>query len=78
MWVCIFTFILSFTFITNSSAQSIPFSSDKWDISARESRVENYFGRESLYLKGGQALLKDSNFKPRFKLGRTQKVGAFN
>ena len=63
MWLCIFTVILSLACITNSSAQSIPFSSDKWDISARETRVENYFGRESLYLKGGQAIFKDADFK---------------
>ena len=47
MWIYILSFILSLTFITNSAAQSISFSSDNWDISARESRVENYFGRES-------------------------------
>ncbi len=63
MWIYIFSFILSLTFITSSAAQSISFSSDNWDISARESRVENYFGRESLYLKGGQALFKNADFK---------------
>mgnify|MGYP005725633427 CR=1 FL=1 len=45
-----------------SFSQTIPFDSERWEISARESRVENYLGRQSLYLKGGKALIKDAEF----------------
>lgn len=43
-------------------AQTIPFDSNRWEIDARESRVEEYLGRQSLFLKGGLALVKDSKF----------------
>ena len=55
--------MISLIFITNGFGQSIPFNSDKWEITARESRVENYFGRETLFLKGGLAILKDATFE---------------
>ncbi len=42
------------------TAQS--FSSDKWEIDAAESRIENHLGKESLYIKGGVAVLKDAEF----------------
>jgi hypothetical protein len=44
-------------------AQSIPFSSDRWEIKARENRVEQYLGRDALKLKGGQAIVKNSKFE---------------
>lgn len=43
-------------------AQTIPFDSDRWEIEAKESRVEEYLGRQSLFLRGGFALVKDSQF----------------
>lgn len=43
-------------------AQTIPFDSNRWEIDARESRIEEYLGRQSLFLKGGLALVKDSKF----------------
>ncbi len=46
----------------SASAQTIPFDSDRWEISARESKIEDYLGRQSLTIKGGQAILKVSNF----------------
>jgi hypothetical protein len=43
-------------------AQTIPFDSNRWEFDARESRVEEYLGRQSLFLKAGLALVKDSRF----------------
>lgn len=43
-------------------AQTIPFGSNRWHFDAKESRVEEYLGRQSLFLKGGLALVKDSKF----------------
>lgn len=43
-------------------AQTVPFDSARWEIEAKESRVVDYLGRRSLYLKGGVAALKDSQF----------------
>ncbi|NNE67368.1 MAG: hypothetical protein HKN33_12445, partial [Pyrinomonadaceae bacterium] len=61
--------VVSLLFIVSTSvvvaAQSIPFNSDsdRWDIKARESKITNYLGRDSLMLKGGQAIVKDSDFE---------------
>lgn len=43
-------------------SQTIPFDSDRWEISAAESKVQAHLGRDSLYLKGGLASIKDSRF----------------
>jgi hypothetical protein len=40
----------------------IPFDSDQWEIYAEESRIEDYLGRQSLFLKAGHAVVKDSVF----------------
>ncbi|MDJ0836352.1 MAG: hypothetical protein QNK37_07515 [Acidobacteriota bacterium] len=45
------------------AGEVVPFSSERWQISARESRIERHLDRESLYLKGGIAYLGDSAFK---------------
>lgn len=42
-----------------AGAETVPFSSGRWEIRGAESRLEPYLGRESLYLKGGIAWLKD-------------------
>jgi hypothetical protein len=43
-------------------AKTIPFDSDRWEINAKQSRLEDYLGRKSLFLKGGIASIKDSVF----------------
>jgi hypothetical protein len=48
--------------ITPGQSQPIPFDSNRWEIDAKESHVEEYLGRQSLFLKGGLALVKDSKF----------------
>jgi hypothetical protein len=48
---------------TRVDAQTIPFDSDRWEIQARESKIETYLGRQSLYLKDGFATVRDANFE---------------
>jgi hypothetical protein len=48
------------------ASESIPFDSPRWEISAEESRVEEYMGRKSLYLKGGLALIEDAANREEF------------
>lgn len=43
-------------------AETVPFTSERWEIDAAESRVVTRMGRESLYLKGGLATLRDVDF----------------
>lgn len=45
-----------------ASNEIIPFDSDEWEIQAKESKLEDYLGQKSLLLKGGFAIIKDSNF----------------
>ena len=55
--------IVTLSLCTSSSfAQIVPFDSDRWEIDAREGRVEDYLGRQSLYLQGGVAWITDDNF----------------
>ncbi len=44
------------------ATETIPFDSPRWEITAEESRIEEYKGRTSLYLKGGLALIEDAEF----------------
>jgi hypothetical protein len=45
-----------------SYSQSIPFDSDRWEVNAKESNVETYLGKKSLFLQKGFAVVKDSEF----------------
>lgn len=49
-------------FVSVSYAQIIPFDSDRWEIAAMHSKLEDYMGRKSLLLQGGIASVKDSDF----------------
>ena len=42
--------------------QVIPFTSDQWDINAEISEVKTYKGVESLHMKNGLAILKNTEF----------------
>lgn len=42
-------------------AETVPFEPDRWTMDAKESRVLEYLGRQSLYLKGGTALVRGSD-----------------
>ncbi len=57
--------ILSLIIIFNSMvfAQVIPFNSDRWEITARITKQEKFMEKDSLFLQGGIAFIKDSNFK---------------
>lgn len=58
-----FILLLILFFQFNSSySQTIPFDSDRWQFEGGESRTEDYLGQKSLFLKGGKAILKDSDF----------------
>ncbi len=46
--------------VSGVHAQVIAFDSERWEIDARESRVEMYKGRQSLYIKGGVAWIDDA------------------
>lgn len=56
------TIFLLFIAVTSTQAQVIPFDSNRWEFDAKESRVEEYLGRQSLRLKSGLALIKDAKF----------------
>ena len=43
-------------------SEVISFDVENWEIHAKESRIENSLGRSSLFLKGGHAVVKDSEF----------------
>ena len=45
-----------------AQSQTVPFDSDRWEIQAKESKVVDYLGRKSLFLKTGMAVVKDSQF----------------
>ncbi len=55
-------FIITFFFLSTGYAEVVSFDSEKWEIKAKESRIEKHLGRTSLYLKGGKAIVKDSEF----------------
>ncbi|MCB1024197.1 MAG: hypothetical protein KDB79_07400 [Acidobacteria bacterium] len=55
-------FFCIFVITANAAAQVIPFDSERWNIQAKESKVVDYLGQKSLYLKGGTAVLKDVEF----------------
>lgn len=46
-----------------AASEPIPFDSPRWQIEAQEHRIEQYKGKTSLVLKGGLALVADSEFK---------------
>ena len=56
--ICILAFIIH----PQLYSQVIPFSSDRWEIDAKEFRIVKYKDKESLFLKGGIAYLKDVDF----------------
>jgi hypothetical protein len=45
-----------------AESQTVPFNSERWEIQAAENKVIDHLGRRSLYLKGGLAAVKDSQF----------------
>ncbi|MEW6206871.1 MAG: hypothetical protein AB1631_00785 [Acidobacteriota bacterium] len=55
-------FLCALVMPSDARSQAVPFDSNRWEIRARESRVEEHLGRKSLYLKGGLAAVKDSEF----------------
>jgi hypothetical protein len=55
--------ILSISLCSSLYAEDIvPFTSDQWIIEAQDKKIEEYAGKQSLYLKNGAAYLKDVAF----------------
>jgi hypothetical protein len=48
---------------THAFAESVPFDSPRWKIEGKESRVEEYRGRQALYLKDGVARIADAKLE---------------
>ncbi len=79
--LCLTIFVMATGCYQSSSIASneiIPFDFNLWEIEARESRVEDYLGQKSLFLKGGFATVKDSEFKDgiiEYDIAFEQKLG---
>jgi hypothetical protein len=54
--------ILSSILTTTYGQEPIPFNDKRWVIKAQGQVLEGYKGKNSLYLQGGMAYLKDANF----------------
>ncbi len=54
--------ILITTASVGGASEPIPFDSPRWEITAEESRIEEYKGKKSLLLRGGLALIGDADF----------------
>ncbi len=61
MRIVLFVLVL-LTSASLSYSESIPFDSDRWTIEATQASVEQYMGRQSLFMKGGFAFLNDVEF----------------
>lgn len=59
-YACIVALTLAASVV--AASEPIPFDSPRWEIEAVESRIEEYQGKRSLYLRGGLALIRDSEF----------------
>jgi len=59
-----YIFIVTTLWFINTQAFSemVPFSSERWTIEGKESKIVNYNGNESLFLQGGMAYLNDVDF----------------
>lgn len=51
--VCLSVVLLDAT----AKSQTVPFSPEHWEIRAEESRITDHLGRETLFLKGGLAMV---------------------
>jgi len=56
--VCLSVFLIDAT----AKSQTVPFSPERWEIRAEEGHITDHLGRQSLFLKGGLAMVKDSQF----------------
>ena len=71
----LFLLILNFG---DTYSQTIPFDSDRWEIRAQASKIVKYLDRQSLFMKGGMAIVKESDFKNgiiEFDIAFTRKRG---
>lgn len=48
--------------VSYGANQIIPFDSNRWEITAKESKLEDYLGKKSIFFRDGIAFVKDSQF----------------
>jgi len=59
----IVTVLMVLVVLNYAYAEIIPFNSELWEIKAKESKIEEYLGKKSLFLgPGGMAVINDSEF----------------
>ncbi|HWS99879.1 MAG TPA: family 16 glycoside hydrolase [Pyrinomonadaceae bacterium] len=56
-------FLCAAALAPEARSETVPFDSGRWEIKAKEGRVVNHLGRNSLYLKAGVAAVRDTKFK---------------
>lgn len=61
LFYCLLSFIY-LAFPQFSHSEKVSFDMNRWEIQAKESKVLNYLDRQTLYLKSGIAIVKDSQF----------------
>ncbi len=47
---------------TEADSAAVPFDSNRWQIQAKENKIIDFLGRQTLFLKGGTAVVRDSQF----------------
>lgn len=62
MKITILIVALAYVVSPAGASEPIPFNSPRWEITAEESRIEEYEGKQSLLLRGGLALINDADF----------------
>ncbi|MFC2156548.1 hypothetical protein ACFLT9_01795 [Acidobacteriota bacterium] len=58
-------YVVCFLFLMSAApliSQTIPFDSERWEINANVKKVQEFKGKNCLVLKGGVAVVKDSDF----------------
>lgn len=62
MRAIVFSVFIIFTLSEIALSQIIPFDSERWEIRGQEKQIKEFLGQQSLYLKGGYAIIQDSVF----------------
>jgi len=55
-------FWLALGSLASTFSQTVPFDAEHWEMRAAESKVVDHLGRQSLFLKGGLAVLGGTSF----------------
>ena len=60
--------VTSLAVLAGSVAGQIPWDEARWQVQAQESRVEEHLGREALYVRSGDAWLRDTDANNTLRL----------